>query len=630
MIKLKSISYFTYFLLFAQIVSAQNKDADIPKLLKGKVEDLETGEHLPFVHIMALGKNKTATITNEKGEFAFQLIGKIDSLKFSCIGYKTYTISINEIILNNTLIVKLEPEITLLQEIVVKPLDPRKIILAAWQAIPFNYDTGIYQQEGFYREIIQDKEDYLSIAEAQFKLESNPYRGKEKARLQLIKGRTSKQVKATRLFEDYHPAGGPQITAFRGLQHTIPSFLKPDEIDKYDYFLEEQTVYGNHKVYKISFDQRNGVKEALAKGIVYITCNRFAVIHYEAADSPKGDPYKEHLKGTDKFFANLLNIEFERLSQKSRVSFREIDGKWYLNDTRFATTIRYVQEKKGLDLQLNYQAEILMTSIKKTGLTPITKEEEWQNNHLLLNLPSAWNASFWGKSNFITPETSLSETVRKMQDDQFGNRTSLASANSSWHHFNERYMYASNNADTIVLQAQNRCLWFRQSTGPMVYQNKKGDFDLQLKLFISQQTDKSTPPDKGFQAGGIIIRNPTTEKENHTAIWLGTRGNKVLKLSTQKTIDNKSKIKSEMVDKSIVHLRVRRQGNNISFYYRWEKTAEWEKIIEEVKVFPETIQLGLATFAHFSGNAPSMYPNITAHFIAFDETKKELSKNSEK
>jgi len=630
MIKTKSILLTFCCLLIIHLVKSQNRDISIPTLLKGKVEDQETGDYLAFVHIIALGKNSAATITNEKGEFAFRLIDYIDSLKFSCIGYKTYTIPINKIQHHKPLVVKLEPETILLNEVVVKPLDPRKIILAAWQSISFNYDTGIYQQEGFYREVIKDQGNYLSVAEALFKLESNPYRGKENAYLQLLKGRSSKQVKATRLFEDYHPAGGPQITAFRGLQHTVPSFLKPDEIDKYDYFLEEQTVYGDHKVYKISFDQKNGIKESLAKGIVYITCDKFAVIHYEAADSPKGEPYKIHLKGTDKFFANLLNIEFKRLSQMSRVSFREIEGKWYLNDTQFTTSIHYVQEKKGLDLQLNYQAEILMNSIQKTGVIPISKEEEWQKNHLLLNLPTEWDASYWGKSNFITPEASLSETVKKMQDKQFGSRTLLANENSHWQLFNDRYIYAFNNADTVVLQAQNRCLWFRQSAGPMVYQNIKGDFDQQVKLFVSQQTDKSVPPNKGFQAGGVIIRNPDTEKENHTAIWLGTRGNKTLKLSTQETVDNKSKVRSEVADKSSIFMRVQRQGNTITFYYKWDENAEWEKILENVKAFPETIQLGLATFAHFSGNAPTMYPNVAAHFIAFDETKKESIKNLEK
>ena len=89
--------------------------------LSGKIVDEDSGEALEYVNIRVLGKN-IGVISSKGGEFTIDLsrAHNNDTLKFSYIGYQTYTLAIGEIDLTKRQTIKLHPNPTQLNQITIR------------------------------------------------------------------------------------------------------------------------------------------------------------------------------------------------------------------------------------------------------------------------------------------------------------------------------------------------------------------------------------------------------------------------------------------------------------------------------------------------------------------------------
>ncbi len=87
-----------------------------PKTVSGYIYNKETGNIVEDVNIVLRNKN-IGTISNENGHFKLNNIEQSDEIVFTHIGYKTFTLKVNNIKEPNNLSVFIEPEITSLKEI---------------------------------------------------------------------------------------------------------------------------------------------------------------------------------------------------------------------------------------------------------------------------------------------------------------------------------------------------------------------------------------------------------------------------------------------------------------------------------------------------------------------------------
>src|SRR5205085_10960761 len=132
----------------------------------------------------------------------------IDSVIVSMIGFYSNTISHQQ--LNDALQVEIKLQISAseLQEVVVKSYTAVDIIKIAIANISINQPQENFENKGFYREIIKDHDNYFSVGEAIFIAQYFP--SAKNYKLKLDQGRSKEDVAYTRLFEDFHPGGGPQ------------------------------------------------------------------------------------------------------------------------------------------------------------------------------------------------------------------------------------------------------------------------------------------------------------------------------------------------------------------------------------------------------------------------------------
>ena len=212
-------------------------------------------------------------------------------------------------------------------EVVINSMSAIDIVRKAIQSSLALLPDSNHETKLFYRETIKDSTRYFSIAEAIFRSQYFP--SKKYFKLSLEKGRSKEDVSYTRLFEDYHPGGGPQAVAETALKTGFPDFLNEEKLKWFHYEKESMNDLDGRPLYIIRFDQRPDVHKALETGKIYIDAGNYAIVKYEAENSPIGMPYVKDLTGIDKLFAELLHIDFKRKGWKKQVEFTLIDGKLF-------------------------------------------------------------------------------------------------------------------------------------------------------------------------------------------------------------------------------------------------------------------------------------------------------------
>jgi len=585
----------------------------LSSISQGKVSDALTSEPLPAASIILFSSGKkTGLVANKEG--GFSLIASSDSIRVSMVGYRSKTVFAKEFIDKNYFEVKLEPVAAELSEVIVKKTTALEIIKKVIAAIPSFQPKENFENKGFYREIIKDKENYFSVAEAVFAAQFHP--GKRSYKLQLMQGRSKEDVAYTRLFEDYHPGGGPQAATGKNFFLDIPDFLDAKKIKYFFYKIDSLVQFDERWLYSISFDQKPDVKQALEKGKLLIDMDEFAVVRYEAENSPLGAAYVKDITGSDRIFAALLNIDFKRKSWRDRVDFTKVDDKWLLSHIESEKKIGYKQEKKkiGLDLTINY--EMIFTDLLSTITNEITSDNEWKRKNLVSNLPSVFEASFWGTNNIISPTEQVRNIVETIGKNNNEVNVPAGAINDpiaiGWQYLNRNLFVSYQKNDTIIMIPLMKCWWEDETSGGMLFKDMNGDFSIEANISVTK-TNSNEMPDKGFQQAGIIVRKKNEQKENYVFLSIGTGGNPTPKISFKKTTEDKSKTFAEKTDKMSGWLRLEKKGNKVLAFYKSVIDNEYKKIGEYSDVWLNSeIQIGLAVYAGFPGDGPKMKPDMKA------------------
>ncbi len=585
--------------------------------ISGLVLDSTTSAPQPLqgVHIRSEGNSYVASVSNEDGSFVLIVPKDADSLLLSHLGYRTKKIATPKS--DSHLEIHLMPAPFRLSAITVKPRNPVEIVKRAIRAIPLNHPHQAFGSHCFYREIIRDSSDDLSIAEAVFRRSIFPGESeKERLQLKLIQGRASENVKATRLFEDFHPGGGPNHITGLEMALAPPSFLQEKYLDQYQYELEDLTTFNNRSVFIIRFDQKPGLKESLRKGRLYVDTETSAIIRYQSSLSPRGLPFIQHLTGSDKLMAKLLKIEFIRKRHDLSASFQSVQGRWHLQHAKQEWEVAYRQPKKGLDLQFAVQSEFAVTNFDTMVPVSIPKTERWHRNQLIINLPTSYNEDFWGSNNRIEASRGVNEVIHSINTSHPALQILQDSSSDSWSKLNAFAFKTFQDGKDLLLQPLMRTSWKDDKNGPLLFKKMLGNFKATGRVQIYSAKDSSTTPELGFQQGGIMIRTPGEDgQENYLFIGIGVAGNPKIKLIENTTIGNRSAIRAQRYDHQYVDFKIIRKNDKFMIFSKKPNAPAWSFLRSYERTnFGNEVQVGLAAFARFNGNGPKMRPDLLVRF----------------
>lgn len=147
-------------------------------------------------------------------------------------------------------------------------------------------------------------------------------------------------------------------------------------------------------------------------------------------------------------------------------------------------------------------------------------------------------------------------------------------------------------------------LWFDTDQGILVYQLVTGDFDAIATVRVRNLADDGLPTvgDGQYRIGGLAAHDPDRGTVlNYVHVGLGCTASAAIECEWKTTEDSVSDYASIAATTGAGQIRILREGQVFSLYYRATESAAWslvQEIDREATVeLPQTLQLGFMAYA---------------------------------
>ncbi|MDR1402081.1 MAG: carboxypeptidase-like regulatory domain-containing protein [Tannerellaceae bacterium] len=402
----------------------KKKEAPLPSIAKkdsaassfitieGSIFDKYANTPIPFASV-GIPVEAIGAITNQDGNFRLRIP---DSLKqtdihFSHIGYIPQTIKVNTLTGRpNTL--SLEPKVISLQEIIVRLINPHKVIADMLSNRDMNYAKEPVYLTSFYREGTELKKGFVNLTEAIVKIYKIPFSEyhAEQDQVKLLKMRhiSNREVKDTIITKI---KSGVNATLLLDLIKNPPEFLNEPYRFLYNYAHTDITMIDNRMVNVIVFEQKNDVKDPLYRGELYIDNENDALVAAHFEIHPK---YVEKAVG---MFIERKSRNLEVKPQKITytVTYKPWNNTYYISHIRGDLHFR-IKKKKQLFGSSNVHMwfESVTCKIDTTNVSRFARNESIQTKTIFAETDFVYDENFWGDFNIILPEEKLNESISKI------------------------------------------------------------------------------------------------------------------------------------------------------------------------------------------------------------------------
>lgn len=376
---------------------------------RGKVIDLDEKEALPYSSISVIERN-IGTISNIDGEFELKIPDKLidDTVVISCLGYKQYRFPVNKIT-DNEVNIFLQPTSIQLKEIKVSVINPQDILARIISKIPLNYPLDPKIMTAFYREVLQQDNNYIDVAEAVLEIRKASYNNSfSEDKVKYLKGRKSLNVKSYQ-YVDFKIQGGPYYITKLDVVKTLDSFLDPEFRDSYKYFLEEIIEYDNRDTYVIRFKPKEKIDYPCYLGKLYVDMSSFALVHAEFELSRSGLKlaHKSLIKKKPKDFSvRPIQVNY-------KVSYRRSEGLWHLSNAQASIDFRVKSKKDKVNSVFHSNSELLITDFKADDGTHFKRNALFSPKDIFTEIVLNYDEAFWGSYNIIKPSEALRNALKK-------------------------------------------------------------------------------------------------------------------------------------------------------------------------------------------------------------------------
>ncbi len=365
-------------LLISASAWAQEKDYIT---VNGVVKDSKTKERLVFSGIYVPGTS-IGTVANSEGQFTLKIPKTLNVQEFgiSHLGYHNGIFPVSDGNGRRENVYYLDPASVEIKGVVVRPKDPRTLILQALNRIEDNYSRVPNTLTGFYRETIKQRRDYVSIAEAVTEIYKSPYKFTlESDRIKVIKGRKGDNVKkADTLIVKMQ--GGPNVSLYLDIVR-YPELILGAK-------LEYPLYYG-----KIYVDV-----ESLA-----ITMAEFSM---DISDVEKATQAFVRKKP-----AGLI---FEPVSTSYLVTYKKLGDRYYLNYMRSEIKFQADWKKKIFKTSYTLMSEMAITERDTVNAAKIAAKESFKPYAILTDKVNEYfDEDYWGSYNTIEPDESIQSAIAK-------------------------------------------------------------------------------------------------------------------------------------------------------------------------------------------------------------------------
>jgi hypothetical protein len=379
--------------------------------ISGIITDAESNDPLPYATAVIKNTGK-GMVSNASGEFGLKITKEslTDTLSFSYLGFLSREIPVEQAIGNNYNIGLLRDFIPI-PEIIIKTRVPQEIIYKCVNAIDRNYGTKPAMLTGFYREGVAKKQELQIYSEAILQIFKSPYTGSllhdqvKIFRSRKIENTSSQDTLMIRL-----KAGLSTCLELDGMKNNF-DFMQKESMKDYIFRLTDIVSIDEEAAYVIDFEQRENVDLPLFRGTMYINTDDYALHHIDFELHP------EHIQKMKESFISSSSRGFDTwpLTVKYSVSYRKLNGRYFLNHVRGDLVFVSKKKKKLFNSQFRVFFELAVSGIKTEGVNRFEREELAPIHSVFSRTITSYDYLFWGDQDFLRPEDNLLQALENMK-----------------------------------------------------------------------------------------------------------------------------------------------------------------------------------------------------------------------
>ncbi len=377
--------------------------------LRGKVVEERREKALPYASVSVLDK-PIGTITNIDGDFLLKLHPDCihDTVIISSMGFAQKRIPAEKLLDEDLFI--LEPVSIRIREIKVTATTTQDLLQHIRDNIEKNYSTHNRLMTAFYRETVEQDNQYINVSEAVIEILKSPYTNTVRSDLvRLVKGRKSPDVQPFRWL-NFKLQGGPFTIIQLDVMKTMESFISKSYQDQYKYEITKVIWYNEEPVYVVGFAP---VSEDVFPGFIgemYVHRESFAVVHAE---------FRFNKSSMNE--ATSLMIRKKPQGVKARpsyvqyqVNYQQYQGKWHLSTVRASVKFKIRSKRDKINSEFHSISDLLVTNMQPTELKRFPNDERFGRNDVFVELLGSFDEKFWENYNIIKPDEDLRKAFKQL------------------------------------------------------------------------------------------------------------------------------------------------------------------------------------------------------------------------
>lgn len=383
-------------------------------LVKGAIVNERNDKAIPFATVYVPGAS-IGTISNYEGNFELFLPVRdsIDSLEVSCIGYKPAIIKSRDF-LTGKVQVRLRPSNFQIDELIVRPEDPKTLIRESLEKKDENYSTKPAMLTAFFRESSKQNDHYIALSEAVIDIYKTSYANDDPDLVKLKKGRHGTNIEQPELVNLVVEGGLYNSMQLDIVKYGV-SFIDPDYFNAYDYTLTRHIFYQGRLTYVISFRFNGNAPITGFDGKLYMDVETLAIVRADFEISDKGlDKARSILvrKSPPSFVVKPKHAQYE-------VEYRYYDSTWNLmqarSDIAFKLRKKRGHQNKGFSCIFSSTSEFVITGRNTVKFEKIKYRDASKPHDILYDQITSTDPGYWGTENIILPEEPLLKTIEKLK-----------------------------------------------------------------------------------------------------------------------------------------------------------------------------------------------------------------------
>ncbi len=378
--------------------------------IRGRVMDKSDRQPLPYSSIYLSGKT-IGTVTNDNGQFLLKLPSENleDTLIISSIGYKRIKGSVSSF-MNEERDYLLKPDAISIQEVIIRKISPVNLLQSATEAVYENYPDKPSILNSFYRELIKKGSRYVMVSEAILENYKPGYnRTSASDKVKILKGRKSQDPGAKDTVILKLKAGLHTMLQLDVVKN-MPDFLTGENTQDYDYRMSDIVVDNGREQYAIEFSPKKGSENIYYKGRILLDVRNLAFTWVEFYI----DPEKLDMATSNFIVKKPAYMKVKVLKANYKIAFRKTGNKYYLHMIECETEFRIKDRHQISGSVYHTGLEMAVTEIDTINASRFKIRETARLNEFFTDQLGAYDESFWGEYNFISPEESLEDAILKL------------------------------------------------------------------------------------------------------------------------------------------------------------------------------------------------------------------------